>query len=162
VQGALFEPLGIVDVEWRDLNGMPSAASGLRPRPRDVAKVGSVYLHDGRWRERQIVPADWVRESTRRALSIPPPRGRPDLNPGYGYQWRHICPQVAHGIVEYVSANGNGEQRIGSDDYRRTRWGSGVSLKSKCPTDQICLERQQAQKRGRGCQDADRRPCTVV
>ena len=45
----LFEPLGITDVEWLgDLAGMPSAASGLRLRARDIAKFGSLYLHGGR------------------------------------------------------------------------------------------------------------------
>ena len=56
----LFQPLGIEDVDWDgDLKGMPSAASGLRLRPRDLAKFGSLYLHDGRWRDHQILPADW-------------------------------------------------------------------------------------------------------
>jgi CubicO group peptidase (beta-lactamase class C family) len=111
-QGALFEPLGIVDVEWvGDLDGMPSAASGLRLRPRDLAKIGSVYLHDGRWRERQVVPAAWVRESTRRHLPVPAPAGRA-VTVGYGYQWWHLCLQTAHGTVESATAMGNGEQRI--------------------------------------------------
>jgi len=45
----LFQPLGIDTVEWLgDLAGMPAAASGLRLRGRDLAKFGSLYLHDGR------------------------------------------------------------------------------------------------------------------
>jgi CubicO group peptidase (beta-lactamase class C family) len=36
----LFEPLGITEVEWvGDLPGMPSAASGLRLRARDLTKL---------------------------------------------------------------------------------------------------------------------------
>ena len=67
----LFAPLGIDDVEWvGDLDGLPAAASGLRLRPRDLAKFGSVYLHGGRWGERQVVPAAWVAESTRWHLAV--------------------------------------------------------------------------------------------
>ena len=66
---ALFEPLGITDYEWlrprawpEDL--FPSAGAGLRMRARDLAKVASVVLHDGKWQGRQIVPADWLTVST--------------------------------------------------------------------------------------------------
>src|SRR5258707_6795277 len=72
----LFEPLGITDVEWvGDLAGMPAAASGLRLRPRDLAKFGSLYLHGGRWNSKQVVPEDWVARSTRRQTRFPPPSG---------------------------------------------------------------------------------------
>jgi|SRR5688572_5476944 len=63
----LFEPLGITDVEWvGDLAGMPAAASGLRMRPRDAAKFGSLYLNAGKWNGRQVIPASWIDLSTRR------------------------------------------------------------------------------------------------
>jgi CubicO group peptidase (beta-lactamase class C family) len=52
----LFSPLGITQFEWAgNLAGVPSAASGLRLRPRDLAKFGSLYLHDGQWNTRQVV-----------------------------------------------------------------------------------------------------------
>ena len=67
----LFEPLGITDVEWMgDLAGMPAAASGLRLRPRDLAKFGSLYLHGGKWNGKQVIPADWVDTSTRRQFPL--------------------------------------------------------------------------------------------
>ena len=68
----LFAPLGIREFEWLgSLAGVPSAASGLRLRPRDLAKFGSLYLHDGRWNGRQVLPREWVHESTRRRLTFP-------------------------------------------------------------------------------------------
>jgi CubicO group peptidase (beta-lactamase class C family) len=104
----LFAPLGIIDVEWLgDLAGVPSAASGLRLRPRDLAKFGSLYLHDGRWRDRQVIPAAWVTESTRRRLLLPNQK-----TSGYGYQWWHACHSTPSGTIEVPRAVGNGAQRI--------------------------------------------------
>jgi CubicO group peptidase (beta-lactamase class C family) len=108
----LFEPLGIRDVEWiGDLNGLPAAASGLRLRPRDLAKFGSLYLHEGRWVGRQIVPADWVSDSTRRHLPLAS-LGTSVAPRGYGYQWWHNCYRTGHGTFESRTAVGNGQQRI--------------------------------------------------
>ena len=111
----LFEPLGITDVEWvGDLAGMPAAASGLRMRARDLAKFGSLYLHDGRWNGRQILPPGWAERSTRRAF-----RFRPSTAPenaggefGYGYFWWYNCYPTPRGLIEARTAVGNGQQRI--------------------------------------------------
>ena len=32
---------------------------------RDYAKIGQLYLQNGKWGDQQIVPADWVAHSTR-------------------------------------------------------------------------------------------------
>jgi CubicO group peptidase (beta-lactamase class C family) len=104
----LWSSLGITDVEWLgNLGGVPSAASGLRLRPRDLAKFGSLYLHDGRWAGRQILPREWVQESTRRRLTFPGQQAR-----GYAYQWWHACYSTPSGVVEVPTAVGNGAQRI--------------------------------------------------
>ena len=107
-QAALWSPLGISDVEWLgNLGGLPSAASGLRLRPRDLAKFGSLYLHDGQWHGRQVVPADWARESTRRQITFPGQQDR-----GYAYLWWHTCSRYSSGPIEIPTAVGNGLQRI--------------------------------------------------
>jgi CubicO group peptidase (beta-lactamase class C family) len=102
----LFRPLGITEFEWLGRGG-PSAASGLRLRPRDLAKFGSLYLHDGRWNGRQVIPRDWVHDSTRRKLTFPARQAR-----GYAYQWWHTCYTTPSGVVEVPTAVGNGTQRI--------------------------------------------------
>jgi CubicO group peptidase (beta-lactamase class C family) len=110
----LFEPLGITDVEWMgDLAGMPAAASGLRLRPRDLAKFGSLYLHGGRWNGRQVIPADWIERSTRRHFRFRP-RGGADAGGEFGYAffWWYSCYPTAHGLIEARTAVGNGQQRI--------------------------------------------------
>ena len=117
----LFAPLGIDTVEWvGDLAGMPSAASGLRLRARDLAKFGSLYLHGGRWNGRPVLPADWVELSTRRQFRFPsaPERDRTvshaeaDGAFGYAYFWWYSCYPTPRGLVEARTAVGNGQQRI--------------------------------------------------
>ena len=110
----LFEPLGITQFEWLgDLAGMPSAASGLRLRPRDLARFGSLYLHAGRWNAKQILLADWTTESTRRHFRFAP-RAGPDAGGefGYAYFWWYNCYPSASGLIEARTAVGNGQQRI--------------------------------------------------
>ena len=110
----LFEPLGITDVEWvGDLAGMPAAASGLRMRLRDVAKFGSLYLHEGKWNGKQVIPSAWIDLSTRRQFRFPP-RAGPDAAGqfGYGYFWWYFCYPSPRGLIEARTAVGNGQQRI--------------------------------------------------
>jgi CubicO group peptidase (beta-lactamase class C family) len=46
----LFAPLGITDVAWgRSPQGIPVGGSQLFMQPRDMAKIGYLYLHGGQW-----------------------------------------------------------------------------------------------------------------
>ncbi len=57
----LFTPLGITDVTWQaDPQGIPIGGYGLFMHPRDMAKIGYLYLHKGRWAEQQILDPTWV------------------------------------------------------------------------------------------------------
>jgi CubicO group peptidase (beta-lactamase class C family) len=102
----LFEPLGIREWEWvGDLYGRPVAFAGLRMRPRDLAKLGRMVLAQGQWQGRQIVPAEWLRAST-----------RPHIATGngleYGYQW-WIGALDWHGKkLPWSAGFGNGGQRL--------------------------------------------------
>jgi CubicO group peptidase (beta-lactamase class C family) len=110
----LFDPLGIREFEWLgDLDGMPSAASGLRLRPRDLAKFGSLYLHAGQWGAKQVIPTDWVQRSTRRHFHFRPRTG-PDAGGefGYAYFWWYSCYPTSAGLIEARTAVGNGQQRV--------------------------------------------------
>lgn len=113
-RGTLFDPLGISRFEWLgDLAGMPSAASGLRLRGRDLAKFGSLYLHGGRWNGKQVIPAEWVERSTRRHFQFRPRTG-PDAGGdfGYSYFWWYNCYPTRAGLIETRAAVGNGQQRV--------------------------------------------------
>ena len=110
----LFEPLGITDVEWvGDLAGMPAAASGLRLRARDLAKIGSLYLNGGKWDGKQVIPSSWIELSTRRQFRFRPRTGADAGGEfGYGYFWWYSCYPSDKGLIEARTAVGNGQQRV--------------------------------------------------
>jgi CubicO group peptidase (beta-lactamase class C family) len=57
----LFEPLGIRDWRWtKDPTGAPAGGFGLKLRPRDMAKIGLLFLQRGEWEGRQLVPRAWM------------------------------------------------------------------------------------------------------
>ena len=112
----VFEPLGIQEVEWAaGRDDVVSAASGLRLSARDLLKIGSMVLAEGRWpvqpdgageKPRKIVPADWIEESH-----------RPHLPTGdgldYGYFWFQLEVQMkAFGRRSWIAGFGNGGQRL--------------------------------------------------
>jgi hypothetical protein len=47
---------------------------------RDLARFALLYLSGGKWRDRQIVPTQWIKESTRGY-------SQSGVGPGYGYLW---------------------------------------------------------------------------
>ena len=80
----LFEPLGITNYFWNtDNQGFPCTGAthgGLMMRIRDVAKYGFLYLNDGKWNNIQVIPEEWVEESTQKHIDI-------DDERGFGYLW---------------------------------------------------------------------------
>jgi CubicO group peptidase (beta-lactamase class C family) len=63
----LFGPLGIDDVMWRgDPQGVSGGGAGLYMHPRDMAKIGYLYLRGGVWEGKQVLPAPWI-EGVRKA-----------------------------------------------------------------------------------------------
>ncbi|MFC0410277.1 serine hydrolase domain-containing protein [Roseomonas elaeocarpi] len=64
----LAAPLGMEDFRPGDATHVPSAESVHPAYPitlsaRDLARFGLLWLNRGRWGDRQLVPADWVRAS---------------------------------------------------------------------------------------------------
>jgi CubicO group peptidase (beta-lactamase class C family) len=57
----LFGPLGITDYIWpKDPMGQSYGGWGLRLKPRDMAKIGYLYLRHGRWEDQQLLPSQWI------------------------------------------------------------------------------------------------------
>ena len=80
-QRVLLGPLGISNASWStDPAGLPIGGWGLQITPRDMAKLGYLYLHDGNWDGQQVVSAGWVKTAVQKHTET-------DTQLGYGYQW---------------------------------------------------------------------------
>jgi hypothetical protein len=78
----LFGPLGIRDYHWKKTpTGHPDTEGGLYLEAEDLARIGQLYLNDGMWNGKRILPAGWANEATTRHADVAP------NGPGYGYQW---------------------------------------------------------------------------
>ena len=80
------------------------AAYPFRMSARDLARVGLLFLNEGRWEKNQILPTDWVRASTQAhsTFSIG----------GYGYMWWTVPPMGRLGKLGTYAAAGFGGHRI--------------------------------------------------
>ena len=101
----LFSPLGITQYEWdtqsefwsktqggelpgakrpedinykKQLADLTNTGTGLRLRPRDMCKLGQLYLNNGKWNDQQVVSKKWIEASTQPHFG----------NIEYGYHWR--------------------------------------------------------------------------
>lgn len=95
----LFEPLGIPEVPEQDWNtapgGVTNGVAGLHLTPRDLATFGYLYLKKGEWNGRQVMPAEWVEESTREQAYIGPDDYVGGLDRRFGYFWS-IFPDLKY------------------------------------------------------------------
>lgn len=105
----LFEPLGIDDFRWDKIRtGYLFASGGLYLSPRNLAKIGWVYLNNGEWNGRAIVSSSWIKESTKSYIN-PQWSGFGD---GYGYQWWRYTFSVGEKNYSCFFAAGWGEQEM--------------------------------------------------
>jgi CubicO group peptidase (beta-lactamase class C family) len=88
----LFGPLGIPDYHWKKTpKGYPDTEGGLYLEAESLAKIGYLFLRDGVWDGREILPAEWVRAATARRVERVNSAGF-----GYGYQWWRLHRDGAH------------------------------------------------------------------
>lgn len=101
----LFEPLGIESVRWFRVPGgwYNSFGGQFMITPKDMAKLGFLYLNNGMWNDTQIIPETYVRNATQPHFTdLPFP---PDYA-GYGWQW-WLLPDL-----ETFAALGRAGQKI--------------------------------------------------
>lgn len=82
----LFDPLEISDVLWeKDDNGL---LGSIEISPLDFAKVGYIYLKNGMWKEKEIIPNQWLKTSTAKHIDTPDNLNEvTNFGAGYGYLW---------------------------------------------------------------------------
>ena len=78
----LFRPLGIALPTWdRDPQGYYLGGNNMALRPRDMLKIGELFLNKGRYGEQQLVPEEWIHRMWD-AYTISPWNGH-----RHGYFW---------------------------------------------------------------------------
>ena len=92
----LWTPLGIDKPYWKECpKGINYGGWGLYLKTEDMAKTGQTLLDGGKYRGKQVIPAEWVAEMTKmQIVNWPEDLDRdadpnPDWRQGYCYQmWR--------------------------------------------------------------------------
>lgn len=115
----LFDPIGMkkVTIE-RDQSGHFIGSSYVYTPPRDLAKFGFLYLNDGCWDGKRIVPQGWVQAS----LVPTPAVEREDEGDVYGYQWWLNLPNEP-------STGGRPWPSLPTDAYSaRGHWGQTLTI----------------------------------
>jgi CubicO group peptidase (beta-lactamase class C family) len=95
LERGLVRPIGMQDFDRAlhkrtgDAKKSVHLAYHMHFSTRDMARLGYLMLRDGNWAGQQLVPRDWIRESTRAVTTVG------EMNPvrrregpfGYGYLW---------------------------------------------------------------------------
>ncbi|NIP78407.1 MAG: serine hydrolase, partial [Gemmatimonadetes bacterium] len=113
----IAEPIGMQDYDPGDgfvvyePTESRHPAHTFRISARDLARFGQLYLQEGRWNGRQVVPAGWIAESTR-------PVTRFEDGDGYGYMWWTYRAGSAPASIPHIGrydtymARGTGSQAL--------------------------------------------------
>jgi hypothetical protein len=107
----LFQPLGITGVDWETSpQGINTGGYGLRVKTGDMAKLGQLFLQDGKWNNEEILPESWINEArTLKILQNPKASAEEKANSdwlqGYAYQmWRsrHASYRADGAFGQYI------------------------------------------------------------
>ena len=105
-QKFLFGPLDIKDYRWpSDAQGISNGGFGLAMQTVDMLKIGYLYLNNGRWFSKQILPESWVKDSTTARLN------------SYGCHWWVLSGKADTPKVYYAQGYG-GNNIIIVPDYQ--------------------------------------------
>ena len=98
----LFGPLGITNYYWKVTpKGEIDTEGGLYLSSHDLAKIGYLMLHQGKWGDKQILSADWIENSLQPHVVF-------SEKSGYGYQW--WLPSYSEDDTKIFAGNGYGGQ----------------------------------------------------
>ncbi|UHG93002.1 serine hydrolase domain-containing protein [Spirosoma oryzicola] len=104
----LFSPLGISNYKWQYTpQHVVSTAGGIQMNALDFAKYGQLYKNGGKWKDKQVLPAEWVAKTFTKYKAIP---GRNDEH--YGYLFWNKKYHVGGNEYETYYCAGNGGNKI--------------------------------------------------
>jgi len=103
-----FTPLGLGKPYWEiDPQGIPFGGANLFLPIEDMLKIGYLYLQEGQWEGKQVIPRKWVRESTSAHI-----HARDQYEYGYAWWLRNFHHPASKESIFVYSALGWAGQRI--------------------------------------------------
>jgi CubicO group peptidase (beta-lactamase class C family) len=120
-QEKLFGPIGFKVSEWlTDNKGQSMTFCCIFSTARDFARFGYLFLRDGRWGDKQVVPEQWVKQST---------QANQWENQAYGYfWWLFDYPDVPNDVYEAMGFATKRIYVIPSLDIVAVRLGEGDDM----------------------------------
>lgn len=104
-------PLQIRDYH---MNLMPTGEAylggGIYLRPRDMLKLGQLYLDGGKWHGKRVLSKQWTLDATTQHSYFP--ASDYTIGHGYGYTWHLFEAKVGPKIYKEYMAQGNGGQLV--------------------------------------------------
>jgi len=105
----LFNPLGITNFFWEQFSsGYYFASGGIYLTPRDLAKIGYLFINNGYWKGQQLITGEWIEKSRTKYI----PLSNRGNTTGYGYYWWLNSTNVSGKTIDYFYAGGWGEQTM--------------------------------------------------
>jgi CubicO group peptidase (beta-lactamase class C family) len=107
-QEKLFKPLGINQYKWQFTpTNVPNTAGGFQMSALNNARWGQLYIDNGRYANKQILPKNWVELSLTKQIQLPEVE-----NEFYSYLFWNKQLQVNNRPFDIYYASGNGGNRI--------------------------------------------------
>lgn len=112
-------PLQFGRYHWNLMpNGEGYLGGGVYMRPRDLLKIGQLYLNGGVWNGHRVVSDAWVAQSTLPHIEIDEASTGMDMatfanvaiRGADGYGWHRYGVRIGDRVMESYEANGNGGQ----------------------------------------------------
>ena len=131
----LFGLLGITNYNWQTLypSGITCCHGDVYITPRDMAKIGYLYLKKGIWKGTRIISEEWINNSVQNHI-IPP------VNWAYGYGYLWWLKRYYSGSHLYYSFNAEGwggQQIIVIPSENMVVVFTGANYVSNTPNDEI-------------------------
>lgn len=95
INNYIFNKLDIKEYKWENYGKYCPGASGLLLKHSDFHKLGQLILNDGKYKNKQVVPKDWIKEMTVKQIETP------SL-----YKAERLLPKLGAGYFTFISRDG--------------------------------------------------------
>jgi len=109
IKRELLDKMAIVNYHWQDnvASGLPESGWRVKMTSRDMVKLGSLLLNNGKWQGEQLISADYLTKATS------------NITTPSGYDW--MPKEYSYGYFFYQT-----EIKLGSNSYNASwAWGGG-------------------------------------